>query len=136
MFRVELACWWNHQLYKAWCLLLVFSGDMYSPLSWILVWRYNGFIYGIIKLYQIATNIWSEDFHIMNSLINQNRNLTEKADAFKAIACAERISTFAFLKGFFSSEGKLKHPLKWLNLWHGIRLNVNWGNKNFLLSRK
>ena len=85
---------------------------MYSPLSWVLVWRYNGFIYGIIKLYQIATNIWSEDFHIMNSLINQNRNLTEKADAFKAIACAERISTFEFLKGFFSSEGKLKHPLK------------------------
>ena len=54
----------------------------------------------------------------MNSLINQNRNFTEKADAFKtllkelSVASAERISTFEFLKGFLSSEEKLKHPLK------------------------
>ena len=142
MFKVKLVCGWNHQLYKACCLLLLFSGDMYSALSWVLVWRYNGFIYGIINLYQIATNIWWEDFHIMNSLINQNRNLKEKADVFKAllkelsIVSAERISTFEFLTGLLSSEEKLKHPLNWLNLWHGIRFNVNWGNQNFLLPRK
>ena len=53
----------------------------------------------------------------MNSLINQNRNLKEKADVFKAllkelsIVSAERISTFEFLTGLLSSEEKLKHPL-------------------------
>ena len=32
MFKIELACGWNHQLYKAWCLL-VFSGGMYYSLG-------------------------------------------------------------------------------------------------------
>ena len=44
MFKIELACGWNHQLYKAWCIL-VFSGGMYYSLGWVLVWRYDGFRY-------------------------------------------------------------------------------------------